>query len=473
MANNLEYTLRLKDLFSKTMQGASNQVKGLDGKMNALKSSLGGLKGAIAGAFAVSSVVSFGKAVIESLKNYQYFHASLKTMLQGNEQATNALEAQLISLAKTTPFELTEVQTATKQLMAYGFKAGDVVETIRTLGDVSSGIGAPLGDIAYLYGTLKTSGRITLMDLRQFAGRGVPIYEVLAKRLNTTTAAINGLASAGKIGFRDIEGAFKDMTSAGGQFFNLMDAQSKTVGGQISNMADNWEQLKVKIGQSQTGIIAGTTAWINNLLDGLNRGIDAMNMLDKAFEKSAELQYGFYQKYIGAMGDKLNIMFGGGAMKGGYVEMQSYAAQTKEQYVDTSKDKLTALRNQISLNSMMKMLALDKQMGALEKNRRFAILNELKNKNLEAMSLFGMKENKGLATEGAGGVDGGKGVKSLGTGTEVTGQRPQAINININELVHELNIQTTNLTEGVGRMKELVSKALLETVNDINLIAMA
>jgi len=44
MANNLEYTLRLKDLFSKTMQGASNQVKGLDGKMNALKSSLGGLK---------------------------------------------------------------------------------------------------------------------------------------------------------------------------------------------------------------------------------------------------------------------------------------------------------------------------------------------------------------------------------------------------------------------------------------------
>ena len=199
MANNLEYTLRLKDLFSKTMQGASNQVKGLDGKMGALKSSLGGLKGAIAGAFAVSSVVSFGKAVIESLKNYQYFHASLKTMLQGNEQATNALEGQLISLAKTTPFELTEVQTATKQLMAYGFKAGDVVETIRTLGDVSSGIGAPLGDIAYLYGTLKTSGRVTLMDLRQFAGRGVPIYEVLAKRLNTTTAAINGLASAGKI----------------------------------------------------------------------------------------------------------------------------------------------------------------------------------------------------------------------------------------------------------------------------------
>ena len=472
MANNLEYTLRLKDLFSKTMQGASNQVKGLDGKMNALKSSLGGLKGAIAGAFAVSSVVSFGKAVIESLKNYQYFHASLKTMLQGNEKATNALEAQLVSLAKTTPFELTEVQTATKQLMAYGFIAGDVVETIRTLGDVSSGVGAPLGDIAYLYGTLKTSGRVTLMDLRQFAGRGIPIYETLAKRLNTTTAAINGLASAGKIGFRDIEGAFKDMTSAGGQFFNLMDAQSKTVGGQLSNMADNWEQLKVKIGQSQTGMIATTTAWINNLLDGLNRGIDAMNLLDKAFEKNAQLQFGFYQKYIGKMGDKVNALFGIGPMKGGQAEMEQYAGQTKERYVDTSKDKLTALRNQIALNSMIKLLTLDKQMGALEKNRRFAILNELKGKNLEALSLFDLKENKSQIG-GAGGVDDGKGVKSLGTGTEVTGQRPQAINISIDKLVNELNIQTNNMVEGAGRMKELVSKALLEAVNDINLIAMA
>ena len=472
MANNLEYTLRLKDLFSKTMQGASNQVKGLDGKMNALKSSLGGLKGAIAGAFAVSSVVSFGKAVIESLKNYQYFHASLKTMLQGNEKATNALEAQLVSLAKTTPFELTEVQTATKQLMAYGFKAGDVVETIRTLGDVSSGVGAPLGDIAYLYGTLKTSGRVTLMDLRQFAGRGIPIYETLAKRLNTTTAAINGLASAGKIGFRDIEGAFKDMTSAGGQFFNLMDAQSKTVGGQLSNMAANWEQLKVKIGQSQTGMIATTTAWINNLLDGLNRGIDAMNLLDKAFEKNAQLQFGFYQKYIGKMGDKVNALFGIGPMKGGQAEMEQYAGQTKERYVDTSKDKLTALRNQIALNSMIKLLTLDKQMGALEKNRRFAILNELKGKNLEALSLFDLKENKSQIG-GAGGVDDGKGVKSLGTGTEVTGQRPQAINISIDKLVNELNIQTNNMVEGAGRMKELVSKALLEAVNDINLIAMA
>ena len=326
--------------------------------------------------------------------------------------------------------------------------------------------------MVYLYGTLKTQGRAFTKDINQFTTAGINLLPQLAKQFKVTDAEVMQLVQDGKVGFKDVEKAFIAMTSAGGQFFGMMDVQSKTVGGQLSMMGDSWEQLKVKIGQSQTGVIAGTTAWINNLLDGINRGIDAMNMLDKAFEKSAELQYGFYQKYIGAMGDKLNIMFGGGAMKGGYVEMQSYAAQTKEQYVDTSKDRATALRNQISLNVMMKMLTLDKKMESLEKNRRIAILNELKNKNLDNLSLFDLKENKSQI-EGAGGVDGGKGVKSLGTGTEVTGQRPQAINININELVHELNIQTNNMIDGAGRMKELVSKALLEAVNDINLIAMA
>ena len=69
------------------------------------------------------------------------------------------------------------------------------------------------------------------------------------------------MVSAGKIGFKDVEGAFKDMTKEGGQFFNLMDDQSKTVGGRLSNLSDSWEQLKVNIGKSQSGILSGTVTF--------------------------------------------------------------------------------------------------------------------------------------------------------------------------------------------------------------------
>ena len=468
-SNNLEYTLRLKDLFSKTMQGAANQVKGLDGKMSKLKESFSGLKVIIAGV----GIAGFAKSVFDALDNAQKFHASIKTMLLGNEGAAKALERQLVNLAKTTPFQLTEVQDASKQLLAYGFKAGELVYTMKRLGDVSSGIGAPLGDIAYLYGTLKTSGRVTLMDLRQFAGRGIPIYETLAKRLKTTTNEITNMVSAGKIGFKDIEGAFKDMTSQGGQFFNLMADQSKTVGGQLSNLGDNWEQLKVRIGESQTGIIASTTNWLNNLLDSVNRGIDAMNLLDKAFNGTESSQYSFYQKYIGRAGDKFNMLFGGKAMSGGYEDMRQYADAMKKNLGDTSKDKLSAATNNERISNIIRNIFADASMGDIEKNRRVAILQEIRKQNLESMGLFGMKENKSLGKESTG-LEGSKSTsKSLGTGTEVTGQRPQALTINITKLVESLNVNSTNITEGTAKIKELVSKAILEAVNDVNLTAMA
>ena len=464
MANNLEYTLRLKDLFSKTMQGASNQVKGLDGKMNVLKGKMGGLGkavgslgGMIAGAFAVGSIVSFGKAVIESLKNYEYFHASLKTLLNGNQNATKALEVQLVTLAKTTPFELTEIQAATKQLMAYGFKAGDVVDTIKTLGDVSSGIGAPLGDIAYLYGTLKTSGRVTLMDLRQFAGRGIPIYETLAKRLNTTTAAINGMVHDGKLGFKDIEGAFKDMTKEGGQFFKLMEDQSKTVGGKISNMGDSWEQLKVNIGKSQSGIISSTVSFFSTMLESLSNYFLQSNQLEEIAMK--------YNVKGASWWDKLTMG-----------KITEYQARVNKNVTGEGDMKVKQQMLLDKTNELKRQSDLGK-IDAEEYRTKLAIIQE----GLETLKgikdINSMKQStsqlEGAKIGGAGGVDSGKASKSLGTGTEVTGQRPQAINISIDKLVNELNIQTTNLTEGAGRMKELVSKALLEAVNDINLIAMA
>jgi tape measure domain-containing protein len=469
MSNNLEYILRLKDQFSKTMQGAANQTKGLDGKMSALKTKMGGLAKAMIGSFAVGAVVSFGKAVFASLDNFQKFHASIKTILHGNEYAAKALESQLITLAKTTPFQLTEVQDASKQLLAYGFKAGDVVDTIRTLGDVSSGIGAPLGDIAYLYGTLKTSGRVTLMDLRQFAGRGIPIYEVLAKRLNTTTENITKMVSIGKIGFKDVEGAFRDMTKEGGQFFNLMADQSKTVGGQLSNLADSWEQLKVNIGKSQTGIISGTLNMIK--LTNLNDMMVAANGLDEALNKTNVSGASWMSKALGRLGYQTQ----GRKQEGeafAYQQMASESKTLKDVQINLKFLELLRKENEDRLDVAKSSNDIDKRLrGISDYNVSMSLILEA-SKQLGGVAQL-LNPKKDIPVTGAGGVDGGKGTKSLGTGTEVTGQRPQAINININELVHELNIQTNNMIEGAGRMKELVSKALLEAVNDINLIAMA
>lgn len=458
MANKLEYTLSLKDLMTQKLRSAASETGKLDSAVNKVGSGLGRLAGAVGIAFSVGAVVNFGKAVIDSLKNYEYFNAAIKTMLGGDAQLAKALQDQLVDLAKTSPFELTEVQDASKQLLAYGFKAGDLVDTMKTLGNVSSGVGAPLGDIAYLYGTLKTSGRVMQVDLRQFAGRGIPIYETLAKVLHTNTKNVNELVHDGKVGFKDIEKAFQLMTKEGGQFFNLMDEQSKTVGGKISNLGDAWEQVKVNIGKSQHGIIASTVDWVSEMTSAVNTWLVSMNRIEGAFDRFGIKNQGFWSKIAGGL--RLNKGAGGVL-----TESQDYDQQlqvlAKSKYSD--KQKNNYLKNQYaSLYAQYKT----GQISSEQYSEKGALLFEAIKGQQGQQRLKSTKETSPTGKSGSSGSDGSS--SSIGSGTEVTGARPQNLTINVTKLVESLNINTTNLKEGVGEMRSQVSKALLELLNDAN-----
>ena len=107
---------------------------------------------------------------------------------------------RLIDTAAKTPFDLSGIASSAKQMLAYGSTVDNVVDELVMLGNVASGVGAPLQDIAYLYGTLRTQGRAFTVDIRQFAGRGIPIYEELAKVLGVTKDEVSCLVTEGKVG---------------------------------------------------------------------------------------------------------------------------------------------------------------------------------------------------------------------------------------------------------------------------------
>jgi hypothetical protein len=305
------------------------------------------------------------------------------------------------------------------------------------------------------------------MDLRQFAGRGIPIYEVLAKRLNTTTNAINKMVHDGKLGFKDIEGAFKDMTKEGGQFFNLMADQSKTVGGRWSNISDTWEQIKVNIGNSQTGIINGTLDFIGKMADALNTKLSAQNFLDDAMKKTK-------QKFTFL--DHMYANLGVTSLSGGLRGFEAKAAEYQSVVtggMGSQKDIKQNLEYFQEANRLSKeKYARDKDLASYE--IRSGLIGQSISSLRGGLDMLKSKENPTLGANGKTLGGGEKSTsKTLGSGTEVTGQRPQSLTINITKLVESLNVQTTNLTEGAGKIKEMVSKALLEAVNDINLTAMA
>src|SRR5690606_32990887 len=173
----------------------------------------------------------------------------LNTMLQSRSKA-NILTQQIVEAAASTPFGLKDLAAGTKSLLAYGSTAESVIDEIRMLGDVASGVSAPIGDLIYLYGTLRSQGRAYAVDIRQFAGRGIPIYAELAKVLNVNVSEVSALVEAGRVGFPEIEQAFKNMTAAGSMFGGLMDAQSKSLPGLIERLKDATDVMLNEIGKS-------------------------------------------------------------------------------------------------------------------------------------------------------------------------------------------------------------------------------
>ena len=169
----LPYKLTLQDLFSKTMDSAVNATSKMDAKMSGLSS--GSMMGAIVGGNlltgaiqnAAGAVVDFAKDSMRAFGKQEQFLTSLKTMFHGNGVEAEVLNDKLKDLAKTTPFELTEIQDATKMMIAYGSTSTGVGDELRMLGDIGAGVGSSLSEVGYLYGTLRTQGRAFSKDIYQ------------------------------------------------------------------------------------------------------------------------------------------------------------------------------------------------------------------------------------------------------------------------------------------------------------------
>jgi len=197
---------------------------------------------------------------------FQQFEIAFETML-GSGQKAKGMISDLANLAATTPFDMKGVVNGAKQLLAYGFAANEITDTMRRLGDVSAGLGLNLQDLTWLYGTTMVQGRLFTRDLMQFTGRGIPLTEELAKQFGVTKDKVSELVTAGKVGFPEVKKAIESLTNEGGKFGGLMEKQSHSITGQISNIQDSIEMAINDLGTQTEGLM-------NDALDITSKVID-------------------------------------------------------------------------------------------------------------------------------------------------------------------------------------------------------
>ena len=216
---------------------------------------------------------SIGKFVNQMMQvrgQFQQTEMAFKTMLQSEEKA-DALMKQLIRTAAVTPFGVEDVTEGAKQLLAFNVAAEDVNKTLIGLGDVAAGMGLNLKDLVMLYGTTIAKGKMDTMDLYQFLNRGIPIADEIAKvmGLDVTNAIkeVQKQIKAGKVTSDIFIQAMQNMSAEGSKFGGLMEAQSKTITGQISNIKDAIEQMFNDLGKSQEGVINTGLGIVSTLVE--------------------------------------------------------------------------------------------------------------------------------------------------------------------------------------------------------------
>lgn len=208
--------------------------------------------------------------IIQVRGEFQQLEVAFTTMLGSSEKA-KVLMAQLTETAAKTPFDLQGVANGARQLLAYGTSAEDVNETLIRLGNIAAGLSQPLGDLVYLYGTTMTQGRLYTQDLNQFTGRGIPMIKELAKEFGVAESEIKGMVEAGMIGFPEVQKVIQNLTNEGGMFFNLMQEQSKTITGQISNIGDSFSMMLNDIGKANEGIINDALSSVSYLIENYEK----------------------------------------------------------------------------------------------------------------------------------------------------------------------------------------------------------
>lgn len=169
-------------------------------------------------------------------------------VLTGNVQDAEKLLAGLRKFGAETPFEFPELADASKKLLAFGVAIDDQIPTLTRIGDIASGLGIPIGELAELYGKAKVQGRLFAEDVNQLTGRGIPVIQEFAKQFGVADSEVRGLVESGKIGFPQLEKAFISLTSEGGKFNGMMAEQSKTLNGLLSTLKDNLTQAGTALG---------------------------------------------------------------------------------------------------------------------------------------------------------------------------------------------------------------------------------
>lgn len=261
--NAYEFVVKMKDMASSQLQNiarsvgvAKNELSGLDKQITYTESSgskmagtFGRLKNIIAGAFAVGAIWTFTDKVVGARSEYEKF----ESVLINTFQSTNAGKASLKMLsdfAKETPFALNELTGSYVKLVNRGINP--TFSEMTNLGDLASSQGKGFDQLTE-----------ALLDAQTGQFERLKEFGINAsKHGNTVMMSFKGVNKEVANNAQAITNALLEYGKMPG-VANSMVVQSKTLGGVINNLGDQWNSFLVAVGGEASGIFSGVLSTLS------------------------------------------------------------------------------------------------------------------------------------------------------------------------------------------------------------------
>jgi len=238
--------------------------------------SFGNLKNAILASGVIAIVGGIAKKVLDIGIAAEQTAISFNTFLGSAEKGKKLLQ-ELTKFAIVTPFTPDQVNKAAKSLLAFGVEANKIIPTLKMIGDVSSGTGKDLAEMAIIFGQIRSTGRLMGQDLLQLINAGFNPLQIISQKTGKSVGDLKKDMEKGLITFDMVEQAFKDATSAGGLFFNLMEKQSQSLGGILSTIQGNLEEIAKGLFEDQSGAAKELAQSIATLTANTDLFVNAIN----------------------------------------------------------------------------------------------------------------------------------------------------------------------------------------------------
>ena len=188
--------------------------------------------------------------------------ANLTTLLGGNQQEAQKLLDTLKEMANTTPYEATDLVSATQKMMAFGISADDSLKYLNMLGDIAMGDANKMDSLTLAFSQISASGKASMEDINQMIDQGFNPLTIIAEKTGESMGDLRDRVSAGGVSFEEIAGAFQTATSEGGTFYQSMDKASQTTEGKISTLKDGFNTA---LGSMTESLLPFVTEAVNGL----------------------------------------------------------------------------------------------------------------------------------------------------------------------------------------------------------------